>query len=73
MYKGEMSLQAHNESQACQVQALIEREAWYLSETLGYDCRTTAKGICMLNERVASIITNGFGRYMAECDETEDI
>ena len=68
-----MSLQSHNESQACQVQALIEREAWYLSESLGYDCTTTATGICMLNNRVASIITDGFGLYMAELDDTKEI
>jgi hypothetical protein len=68
-----MSLLFHNQSQACQVQGLIEREAWYLSEQLGYDCTTTADGICKLNYRVASIISDGFGAWMATLKETEEI
>jgi hypothetical protein len=68
-----MSLRSHNQSQACQVQGLIERERWYLSEQLGYDCTTTADGICKLNYRVASIITDGFGAWMATLKETEEI
>jgi hypothetical protein len=68
-----MSLKGHNQSQACQVQGLIEREAWYLSEQLGYDCTTTAEGICKLNDRVASIISDGFGAWMATLKETEEI
>ncbi len=68
-----MSLKGHNQSQACQVQSLIEREAWYLSEKLGYDCTTTAEGICRLNNRVANIISDGFGAWMATLKETEEI
>ena len=68
-----MSLKDHNQSQACQVQSLIEREAWYLSEQLGYDCSTTAEGICKLNYRVANIISDGFGAWMAKLKETEKI
>jgi hypothetical protein len=68
-----MSLQLHNQSQACQVQGLIDREAWYLSEQLGYDCTTTATGLCMLNNRVALIIAEGFGEWMANLEETEQI
>ena len=68
-----MSLETHNKSQACQVQELIEREAWILSESLGYDCTTTATGLCMLNNRVSSIITDGFGAYMADLEETAEI
>ena len=68
-----MSLKGHNQSQACQVQGLIEREAWYVSEQLGYDCTTTAEGICKLNDRVASIISDGFGAWMATLKETEEI
>ena len=68
-----MSLKGHNQSQACQVQGLIEREAWYLSEQLGYDCTTTAEGICELNSRVANIISDGFGEWMATLKETEEI
>jgi hypothetical protein len=68
-----MSLRSHNQSQACQVQGLIERERWYLSEQLGYDCTTTADGICKLNYRVASIISDGFGAWMATLKETEEI
>ncbi|AKA60302.1 hypothetical protein P8625_51 [Verrucomicrobia phage P8625] len=68
-----MSLNGHNQSQACQVQSLIEREAWYLSEQLGYDCTTTAEGICKLNNRVANIICDGFGEWMATLKETEEI
>jgi hypothetical protein len=68
-----MSLKGHNQSQACQVQKLIDLERWYLSEQLGYDCTTTADGICKLNYRVASIITDGFGAWMATLKETEEI
>ena len=68
-----MSLKDHNQSQACQVQSLIEREAWYLSEQLGYDCSTTAEGICKLNYRVANIISDGFGAWMATLKKTKKI
>jgi hypothetical protein len=68
-----MSLRSHNQSQACQVQGLIDRERWYLSQQLGYDCTTTAEGICKLNDRVASIISDGFGAWMATLKETEEI
>ena len=68
-----MSLKAHNQSQACQVQGLIDRERWYLSERLGYDCTTTSTGLCMLNNRVAYLITSGFGRFMADLPSTEEI
>lgn len=68
-----MSLENHNKSQSCQVQGLIDRERWYLSERLGYDCTTTSTGLCMLNNRVATLITEGFGQWMAELESTEEI
>jgi hypothetical protein len=37
---------------------LIQRERWYLSEQLGYDCTTTAYGICALNNRVLLTVTS---------------
>ena len=55
------------------MQSLIEREAWYLSEQLGYDCTTTSEGIYQLNNRVANIISDGFGAWMATLKETEEI
>ena len=55
------------------MQGLIDREAWYISEQLGYDCTTTATGICMLNNRVSLIIAEGFGEWMANLEETEQI
>jgi hypothetical protein len=54
----------HNQSQADEVQALIERERWYLSERLGYDCTKTPYGICALNHRVAMTITRGFNQFL---------
>jgi len=54
----------HNQSQADEVQALIERERWYLSERLGYDCTTKSYGICALNNRIATIISRGFNQFL---------
>ena len=68
-----MSLEKHNKSQACEVQKLIDREKWYLSEELGYNCTSTGLGRSMLNNRISYIITSGFGAFMADLDATEDI
>ena len=68
-----MSLKGHNKSQEALVQKLINDQQWYLSEQLGYDCTKSATGICMLNNRVSLIIAEGFGEWMANLEETEQI
>lgn len=71
--KSDMSLKDHNDSQTCAIQGLIDRERWLLSERLGYDCTSTATGLCMLNHRVADIVSGGFGKYLNELETTKPI
>jgi hypothetical protein len=52
-----------------QVEKLIEEERWYLSEYLGYDCTTTAMGLCALNNRITTLIQFSFGKYIHKLDE----
>ena len=68
-----MSLRLHNQSQACQIQKLIEREAWLLSEQAGEDITQTAQGLCLLNNRVAYLVQSGFGAWLNELETTEEI
>ena len=68
-----MSLLAHNQSQACQIQSLIEREAWYLSQQAGEDITQTEEGRAKLNERVAYLLTSGMGEWLNEQPTTEKI
>ena len=68
-----MSLRKHNQSQACQIQALIEREAWYLSQQAGEDITQTKEGRAKLNVRVAHLLTSGMGEWLNEQPTTEKI
>ena len=40
--------------------------AWYVSERLGYDAKTTAEGRKAINLEMARIISNGFGAWAAQ-------
>lgn len=68
-----MSLRKHNESQACEIQKLIDLERWYLSEQAGEDVTQTAQGLCLLNNRVADLVQSGFGAWLNELETTEEI
>jgi hypothetical protein len=43
---------------------IVQNEEWYLSERLGYDCRSTPYGRKLLRERVAEVVLSGAGAWM---------
>ncbi len=51
------------------LEKLIEEERWYLSESLGYDCTSTALGLCALNNRITALLQYTFGYYIHKLDE----
>lgn len=60
----------HNTRQIALFEQIKHNEEWYLSQELGYDCKTTAYGRKLLEERVANVLLNGAGAWMN--DETEN-
>ena len=48
------------------IRALIDREAWLMSEAAGYDLTTTALGLCLINQRVTDLVRAGFSQWMAD-------
>lgn len=65
-----MNLRAHNESQHNALQALFEREAWFLSERAGYDVTTTTEGRQALEMRIAYLITESQGAWIHDLPTT---
>ncbi len=47
---------------------LIAEERWYISERIGYDCTTTALGLCALNSRITALVQYSFGHYIHKLD-----
>ena len=51
-----------------ELKQVIDREKWLISERLGYDCSTSATGLCRLNNRLNTLMAEAFNKWLQELD-----
>lgn len=51
-----------------ELKQVLEREKWLISERLGYDCSLSAIGLCHLSNRLNTLMSEAFNKWLQELD-----
>lgn len=68
-----MNLKRYNEEQRKEIQRVYDEIKWYVGEELKHDPSFSPEDKAIIEERLATVLIDGFGEYLRNLNQTRGI